>query len=107
VVNYAVIVTQNGCTDTSICKNVVVSSVAEINESTLIHVYPNPVKNELFVDVDASYIGKIGHVFDFVGKVIYTQKLTSASNRITVNELSKGIYFLQIEGVQNKWKVQK
>lgn len=105
--NYAVIVTQNGCTDTSICKNVVVSSVAEINESTLIHVYPNPVKNELFVDVVASYIGKNCHVFDFVGKVIYTQKLTSASNRITVNELSKGIYFLQIEGVQNKWKVQK
>lgn len=105
--NYAVIVTQNGCTDTSICKTVVVSGLDEINENTIIHVYPNPVKSELFVDVDASYLGKNCYLFDFVGKRIYTQKLTTTSNRILVNELSKGIYFLQIEGVQKKWKVQK
>ncbi len=105
--NYAVIVTLNGCTDTSICKNVVVTSIEQIDENTLINVYPNPVKSELFIEIDLKYAGKTCYLYDAVGKLVLTRPLNHTSNRIPVNELSKGLYFLQIEDVHRKWKVQK
>ncbi len=105
--NYAVIVTQNNCTDTSICKSVVVSAIDEVDENSLIHIYPNPIENQLHINVDAKFIGKTYQLLDIVGKVMYTQTFTQAKNTIPADHLSKGVYFLQIEGVNKKWKVQK
>jgi hypothetical protein len=105
--NYAVIVTANGCTDTSVCKNVVVTGIENINENTLISVFPNPVSNELFIDIDAQFIGKNCLIYDAIGQVVYMQKLNGTSNKLPVNALSKGMYIIAIDGVHKKWKVQK
>ncbi|MBK7039074.1 MAG: T9SS type A sorting domain-containing protein [Bacteroidetes bacterium] len=105
--NYAVEITQNGCKDTSICKTVVVSGLDQLDENTIIHVYPNPINNALYIDVDAAFVGKKYALFDAVGKLISSEVIYQTSNQLNVEALSKGIYFLQMEGVNKKWKVQK
>jgi hypothetical protein len=105
--NYAVEITQNGCKDTSICKTVVVSGLDQLDENTIIHVYPNPINNALYIDVDAAFVGKKYALFDAVGKLISSEVIYQTSNQLNVEALCKGIYFLQMEGVNKKWKVQK
>ena len=105
--SYAAIITKNGCTDTSLCKSVVVSSINEINENTLIAIYPNPIHDELNIDIDATFIGKKYYIYDMVGKMIESNILTQTKNKILVNHLSKNIYFIQIESAHKIWKVQK
>ncbi|MDQ0594316.1 glucuronoarabinoxylan endo-1,4-beta-xylanase [Chryseobacterium ginsenosidimutans] len=57
--------------------------------------YPNPAKNELFVDwksADATY-----SIIDAKGsKVSYKTKLTNGKNRIDVSKLPSGVYFIEI-----------
>ncbi len=105
--SYAVIVTNNGCTDTSICKNVVVTGLEEIDENSQIGIFPNPLSHQLNIDIAANYIGRNCIIYDAVGQVVASQKLLQARNIINVSALSKGVYIIAIEGVNKKWKVQK
>ncbi|NOX86595.1 MAG: T9SS type A sorting domain-containing protein [Chlorobi bacterium] len=68
----------------------------------LLHVYPNPAKDEIKINYR---IGKRGNVeirlFNIVGKEVYSKLLKSAEtgqNQISVNTsfLPEGIYFLQV-----------
>ena len=57
--------------------------------------------------MDAAFVGKKYALFDAVGKLISSEIIYQKSNQLNVEALSKGIYFLQMEGVNKKWKVQK
>jgi hypothetical protein len=58
-------------------------------------VYPNPVKDILTVNVSEAFKpGKIS-VYTQLGQLIYS---TSYERNINVNNLSKGIYFVEISG---------
>ncbi len=105
--DYAVIVTQGGCTDTSVCKTVVVSGIDEQKESELISCYPNPVVHELFIQIDASLLGHECRLTDATGRILLRQTMLSVNSTLHLEQLSKGIYFVEVEGLRTKYKVQK
>ncbi len=72
------------------------------------NVYPNPVKDFLFIDLKKDHSEKTHyqiHISDSAGKSIKTETLKSKSeNKIPLKHLSKGLYFYQIS---NDFKIVK
>jgi hypothetical protein len=91
--DYAVTITENVCSETSTC--VTVSSVG-INEVTLrnVNIYPNPVQNELFIELENGQITHID-ILDLSGKVIKSIMNNNAKS-IDVSDLTQGIYILNV-----------
>lgn len=92
--NYAVIVTENNCSDTSACTNFTVSVTGiESNANNQIKVYPNPVKDNLFFN-------GFGELYSLVGN-----KVAEGTDIIAVEKLEAGIYLLKIDN--NLFKIIK
>lgn len=93
--NYAVEITENGCTETSDC--IAVSTVG-LNENELagkIKLYPNPTNNIVTID-GLEYFSSVV-IYDALGKVINTYNTTSKVNlTINVNTYETGVYLVKI-----------
>ena len=88
--NYAVVVTQNGCTDTSACENV---NNVGFDETTLdINIHPNPTKGLINLEIEGYNRSINVEVYDCKGKLLQTNN----SNIISLKEYDKGIYLLKI-----------
>lgn len=90
--NYAVIVTQNGCIDTSLCVNLIVSGIGENSNNNLVNIYPNPTSYQLNVvlkDVNSETSIKL---VDNLGKVVYEVAPTHQKTVIELNSFANGIY---------------
>lgn len=92
---FAVIVTQNACSDTSECYSF---SAAGINQSMfgLMSVFPNPTQNAFQISFPIWLSEAKIDIYDFTGKKIYN-KLISGNELFVVfgEELPKGIYFIE------------
>jgi hypothetical protein len=94
--NYAVIVTENGCTDTSACVNIATVGINDLElESNTCQVFPNPVSSILSVNCDAKIKIKTIVIMDVMGGIVKT--VTMSNNTIDVSYLTNGIYFLQVQ----------
>ncbi|NBG65711.1 T9SS type A sorting domain-containing protein [Acidiluteibacter ferrifornacis] len=93
--NYAVEVTQNNCTDTSLCVNVTGVGINKLSNKNEITVYPNPSNGIFIVEqpvvASSSYI-----VVDLSGKIILQNTITSTREVIDLSAYSKGVYFLRV-----------
>ncbi len=89
--NYAVIVSQSGCSSTSDC--VTVSNlVVESYVKSVWKIYPNPATELLNIDtVDSTDVV----ITDVTGKTILSATLRSGSNIIDMKNLSSGMYFIR------------
>ena len=100
--SYAVVVTQNGCTDTSSCTQV--NNVGLNNPATLsyIKIYPNPTNGKFTIDAE-NFEGV--EVYDVSGRLILESKLKT----IDLEGQSKGLYLLKINanGTKQELKVLK
>lgn len=63
------------------------------NKIAGLRLYPNPVKNTLYVTSD-SFATKQVELFDIVGKLVLNTKVTN--NAINVSSLNKGVYIAKI-----------
>jgi len=94
--SYAVIVSKNGCTDTSACQminNVGITNVGFGN----ISIYPNPTNGLFTIDM-GSYDEVVNYTITSIDGRIVTQKSNVIENKITIdlgNE-SKGVYLLKL-----------
>ncbi len=93
--DYAVEVTENGCTSTSTCFNV---SITNMNEqiNAIFSIYPNPATNSINITMTKQLIGSEYVVMDAVGKVVMKGVLNTDNSTININELSQGLYFFSI-----------
>ncbi len=97
--SYAVIVTMNGCTDTSACQ--LITGLGLIEDITNItFVYPNPVER-FFTLANGNYeSGTTYAIYDVLGRTIQHGILTN-DMKIDARELSRGRYVLVVHAVQN------
>ncbi|HTF05638.1 MAG TPA: T9SS type A sorting domain-containing protein [Bacteroidia bacterium] len=107
--NYAVIVIQAPCVDTSAC--VIVLSVG-INASAQneISVAPNPTNGNFTVTQNNAFASATVTVFDVQGKIVAQQSNVSGSNiTIDIADQPAGVYFLEIaqDGQVMRTKVVK
>jgi predicted outer membrane repeat protein len=91
--SYAVEVTENGCTDTSVCVVLDFSGIGEL-ENTLITVYPSPSSNGKFI---VAYSGAIKHIMlvDQSGRIVSIM-FDVESGEVDASGLASGSYILQI-----------
>jgi len=95
--NYAVIVTQGNCSDTSSCVNFVVTGIEEDSFGSGINLYPNPTSNNTIIDL-GTITGVDIFIMDITGKVVYSKE-NETRNQVNLNttSLNKGLYFVTIQ----------
>jgi hypothetical protein len=82
------------------------TSIRDIPVKQTLAVYPNPVRDKLYVESDMS-IQKV-ELFDLTGKNIFSRaSLTSGHHTISTASLSKGVYVLRITGENNQVETHK
>jgi surface protein len=76
----------------------------ETFDAISIKLYPNPVINNLNVKVDSNLINQPYTIIDGLGRVVLNGKLNDVDTTITVEQLSKGIYYLKVsDNIANKF----
>lgn len=95
--NYAVIVTENGCTDTSACYAVTNVGIHTASNNNTISIYPNPTK-DTFTIVSTKLLNNATiMVSSLLGQHIYkTEKINETSFTIDISQQPKGIYIVEI-----------
>lgn len=94
--SFAVEVTENGCTTTSSCYNLVLSSVDQLALDNNLSVYPNPTTGLFTINLGANYDNTTILITDVNGKTVYqtTANQTSLIN-LDLNQPA-GIYFVSV-----------
>ena len=88
--NYAVAVTQNGCTDTSACEVVNNVSINEISSS--INLHPNPTNDIIKLDIEG-YNGSFKiSIYDLQGRLVETTN----SNTVSLSKYERGAYIFKV-----------
>jgi photosystem II stability/assembly factor-like uncharacterized protein len=70
------------------------TSIAELEQENW-SVYPNPVKDKVYIESENSWLGSQWTIVDLNGRKVAAGSLNS--NSISTADLSKGIYFLRID----------
>lgn len=80
-----------------------------IQESTTpqLNVFPNPLGDQLTIDIDASLLGKTFQITDLCGKINIQARLQALSTKCDVTSLPAGIYFVRVEGSEAPTKLIK
>jgi hypothetical protein len=96
--DFAVIVFENGCYDTSACFTISTVDVDELFAAN-ISIYPNPTTGEFYVSL-SDYEGDIKiELTDITGKLIYQSKeevKNDSKVKVTINDLASGVYFIRV-----------
>lgn len=95
--DYAVIVTQNGCSDTSICVNINSVGLSENSIQNKISIFPNPANAKLTVTSQTTI--KEIYIYDLLGKLvkqINVENNKTKETEIAIDDLSAGIYFIKV-----------
>jgi PKD repeat protein len=95
--SYAVIVTQNGCVDTSQCTAVTTLGLDQLSTNDLMSIYPNPSK-DLFVLYDQQGIlsGQWVTVTNLLGEKVYSKQITESKTNMDLSSAKNGIYLVTI-----------
>jgi hypothetical protein len=101
--NYAVIITDSGCTDTSACTNVIVVGV-DAAQNSGIRLWPQPAGDgQLWVE--APGFDQM-MVLDLQGRQLVSYPLLAGVNKIALPELAKGAYLVRLQS-RNGTQVRK
>jgi hypothetical protein len=68
------------------------TGINEVKKS-LINVYPNPVQNQLFIELDNQEVTEIT-ILDYAGRIVKT--INGNATTVNVSDLTKGIYILKV-----------
>ena len=93
--NYAVQVTQNGCTDTSACVSVTGVGITELGE-VLYKVYPNPTNNIINIQFEKFDETTSYEVTSISGQRVLDGRITKRITQLDLTNESKGIYLLKV-----------
>ena len=94
--SYAVIVTQNGCTDTSNCIQAGAVGISTLSNET-VQLYPNPFEHEFTVSSGSTVIGASFTITDVYGNVVRTGIISEGQQRFNMREAAAGVYFILID----------
>ena len=93
--SYAVAVSQNGCTDTSVC--FIVNSVEDFDDAGPLILYPNPTAGYLTVEGRTEWHNAEIRVMDVRGRVVLSEiKERGSKVSLNVRGLSAGMYVIEV-----------
>lgn len=94
---YAVIVTQNGCVDTSACVNVVTAGIDDLRLPTA-RVWPQPASDQLNVELSSVAVNATLRVADILGRTVLARSYAQVQRTtLDVAKLPTGAYLMVLE----------
>lgn len=100
--NYTVKVTDGGdCSANSANLAVINVGVTEVSDLSTISIAPNPTQNEFTIGANSELVGAVYILTDMTGRTVAHGQLTSDETRVSTDELSAGVYLLNI-GTQSR-----
>ncbi|PKP21658.1 MAG: hypothetical protein CVU04_01195 [Bacteroidetes bacterium HGW-Bacteroidetes-20] len=94
--NYAVEITQNGCTQRSECVNVTLIGINENENQNKINIFPNPANQWVNLQVENSLVGEPYLILNLLGAVVQRGVINQENMQINLSTLTKGLYFIKI-----------
>jgi len=94
--SYAVILTFNGCTETSSCTAVTTVGVEEIYNFSNLVLYPNPTNGQFMINFGKEYDEVLVEITEANGKKVKKQKFRNTSNEAINFTGQSGVYFVTI-----------
>jgi hypothetical protein len=93
---YSVIITKNGCSDTSFCYNVSSVGISENNFSNDISIYPNPSNGKFQLSSGSLQFIKTSNIeiYNMQGRKVYQSEITKSE--IDLSNQPKGMYLIKI-----------
>lgn len=102
--SYAVQLTENGCSDTTLC--VQISNLGlNVNYSTLFTIHPNPATNQVIISSQFFTENEAVQIFNTAGQLVLEYPNLAPQHQtytINVEQLNPGIYFIQIGEMTQK-----
>ncbi len=99
--NYAVILSQNGCMDTTDCVPVTVVGVNLVSNNG-VKIYPNPTENYFTIELDRVYKNVEIVVKSISGQIVQTIKFDEFISEKLELKSTPGLYFIEINTPENK-----
>jgi hypothetical protein len=93
--SYAVEVTFNGCTATSACETITVTSIEQAS-ATAVSVYPNPTSGMVNINLGNNNSNVDYSITTIEGRVVESGRTTSNMIVVDLSKEGNGIYFLRI-----------
>jgi hypothetical protein len=88
--NYAVVVSENNCSDTSACITISKVGLDDKNKN-IFNVYPNPTSNSFTISSE-KVINSEFKIIDSQGREVLTGSMNGQEHTIEISNLSKGVY---------------
>jgi hypothetical protein len=73
-----------------------VKSLPELN----IALYPNPTNEVIYLDVPDTLIGQTYTILDINGRILFKETILEKTSAISVLNLARGTYWIQMENTQ-------
>lgn len=93
--NYAVVVNQGTCYDTSSCMNVNYIGINELSDNGYT-IFPNPSNNFIVINTPNELENGRITVYNVEGKEILQQVLINTKTYIDISSFAKGLYFIKL-----------
>lgn len=93
--NYAVVVTDGACSDTSACVNISSVGLNSIANNKVGTIYPNP-NNGVFV-IEDIMIGTKFSIYNILGEELIKTQITETSTTLDLSHAPSGIYFIKTD----------
>lgn len=81
---------------------VLATSETDVTKNVSISIYPNPAKNEFYINFPSNTLGKVDvEIYDMSGKLVSTESKISPDTKkaISTNKLVNGTYLVKIKGL--------
>jgi surface protein len=102
--DYAVAVTENGCTDTSNCMTVNSVGINDINTNNVVTISPSPTHS--IFKIECPMNGAKVILYNSFGQKLLTSKIVNQSSLIDISQYPSGIYFAEIKDDKTSYRVK-
>ena len=92
--NYAVIIKNTNCTDTSACVAITKIGLNASENLQKIQVFPNPTNDYINLTTETNFIGEQFQISDMQGRIISSGIISSSLQKISLVGLAPGVYIL-------------
>ena len=102
--NYAVIITLNGCSQTSACYPIIGLGI-EAYEDQIFSIYPNPAQNTISISLSDSEINLLSvKIVNNLGEIVFeNQPVGDQQYQIDVSDLPYGAYYIELLSDSKKY----
>ncbi len=94
--SFAVIVSENNCSDTSLCFNIIASEIGEILVSENVKIFPNPFNQYATIRFEKTQNNSTINIIDVMGIVAKSIHFSGTQLQIDRCNLKSGVYVFQL-----------